>query len=405
MLKLLRTLALGAAAAAVVGLWPATAQAQPPGQATTEFQPSQIPGWTITPGVVFGGLYDSNVALAFPAADTQKTASDRLFAIEPYGQAEYLSPRTTFFSGYRGFIRDYATYDELNSIDHTASVSLRELLTRRITLTASDNLLIAPTTDQLELNDVPFQRTGARYNVAAGGIEARLTRTTDFTARYEQTWVAFEHEQTILRGGTVSGLHSDLLRHLTERVAVGGEYTFRWATVSGNTRLLAFQEMGAEFQYRAGPDVTFEVAGGLSHLSDFTQQLARTGPYVRGGVTAHLRRATVGGEFERRYTPSLSFGGTNQSQGASGYIQMPITRKHLYVEGNAAWRKTDPILVLELPLNSLWIRGSAGYAVTRWFRVEAYEAYSHQDTRLTGGQVNRTVIGAQIVVAQPMRIR
>lgn len=402
MLKLLRTFAFAAAAAAICA---APAAAQPAGQATTEFERSQIPGWTITPGVVFGGMYDSNVALAAPGGDTGNTASDRLFAIEPYGQAEYLSGRTNFFSGYRGFIRDYATYSALNSVDHTAYLSLRELLSRRITVYLTDNLLVAPTTDQLELNDVPFQRTGSRENVVAGGVEARLTRTTDLTARYEQKWVAFAHQQTLLRGGSVSSLHSDLLHHLTGRIAVGGEYTFRWATVTGNTRLLAFQEMGGAFQYRAGPNITIDVSGGLSHLSDFTQQLGRTGPYIRGGITAHLRRATLGGEFERRYTPSFSFGGTNQSQGASGYIQMPITQKHLYVEGNAAWRTTDPILVLELPLNSLWIRGSAGYAVTRWFRVEAYEAYSHQDTRLAGGQVNRTVIGVQIVVAQPMRIR
>src|SRR5690348_2898750 len=173
MLKLLRTLAFVAAAAAICA---APAAAQPPGQATTEFEPSQIMGWTITPGVVFGGLYDSNVALAFPAGDTQKTASDRLFAIEPYGQVEYLSPRTNFFSGYRGFIRDYSTYNELNSVDHTAYVSLREMLSRRVTLYASDSFLLAPTTDQLELNDVPFERTGSRYNVLAGGVEARLTR-------------------------------------------------------------------------------------------------------------------------------------------------------------------------------------------------------------------------------------
>lgn len=402
MLKHLRTLALAGAAA--IALSPA-AQAQTPGQATTEFQPSQLPGWTVTPGVVFGGMYDSNVALAGPSGDTHQTASDRLFAVEPYGQAEYISPRTNFFSGYRGFIRDYATYGELNSVDHTAYVSLRELLSRRITLYASDSFLIAPTTDQIQLNDVPFRRTGSRYNVLSGGVDARLSRSTDFTAQYEQTWVTFAHNETLLRGGTVTGIRSDLLHHLTDRAGLGGEYTLRWATVVGNTRLLAFQEAGAVFRYRTGPDTTIEIAGGLSHLSDFTQQLGRTGPYIRGEVTERLRRATFGAEFERRYTPSLSFGGTNQSQGASGYLQMPITRQHLYVEANAAWRSTDPILVLELPLNSVWIRGSAGYAVRQWFRIEAYEAYSRQDTRLPGGQVSRTVIGAQVVIAHPMRIR
>ena len=39
---------------------------------------------------------------------------------------------------------------------------------------------------------MPFQRTGARYNALAGGVEARLTKNTDLAIRYEMTWVDFD---------------------------------------------------------------------------------------------------------------------------------------------------------------------------------------------------------------------
>src|SRR3954464_8254270 len=70
-----------------------------------EFQSWRLPGWTFTPGVIVGGLFDSNVAVAFPPADTNKTASDKLFQVQPFGQLEYFSPRTMFSSGYQGSLR------------------------------------------------------------------------------------------------------------------------------------------------------------------------------------------------------------------------------------------------------------------------------------------------------------
>jgi hypothetical protein len=41
----------------------------------------------------------------------------------------------------------------------------------------------------------------------------------------------------------------------------------------------------------------------------------------------------------------------------------------------------------------------------RWLRIEAYHAYSRQDSIVTGGEVTRHRIGTQLVISQPMRIR
>jgi hypothetical protein len=58
-----------------------------------------------------------------------------------------------------------------------------------------------------------------------------------------------------------------------------------------------------------------------------------------------------------------------------------------------------------LPLQSIWLNNVLGYAIQRWFRVEGYLAFTHQDTRLAGGKIDRHVAGVQFVVSEPMRIR
>ena len=97
--------------------------------------------------------------------------------------------------------------------------------------------------------------------------------------------------------------------------------------------------------------------------------------------------------------------GTNQSQGLSGYVRMPLSRNRLYVQESAAWRRTDPFIVAELPFDSIWLHTVAGYSVQRWLRLEGYHSYSRQDTRLAGGQITRHVVGVQFVFSEPMRIR
>ena len=80
--------------------------------------------------------------------------------------------------------------------------------------------------------------------------------------------------------------------------------------------------------------------------------------------------------------PSLAFGGTNQSQELHGYVQMPLARNRFYVQESAAWRRTDPFVAAELPLDSIWIDTVGGYALERWLRLEGYYVFTRQETRL-----------------------
>jgi hypothetical protein len=393
-------LSLAAAALAVLAAAPVRAQDMP----DAEFESLRLPGWSFTPGVTVGTVYDSNVAVAFPPSE-QGTASDRLLQVEPFGTLEYFSPRTSFSSGYEGRLRRYAQYGDLNGTDQRGHVSLRRLLTRRVTFFLTDSYLNVPTTDQLELNGLPFRRTGSRYNAFATGISTRLTRLVDLDVRYDLTWVDFERKDTLLTGGFVNGARTRLSRRLGSRLSAGGEYGVRWANLDSGTKDLLFNEAGAVLTYRAGPLTSVNVAGGYAYMVDRTHDLTRKGPYVRAGLTQHAERATLGVEYERSYLPSFTFGGSNQSQELRGYVQMPLSRNRFYIQESASWRRTNPFLEAELPLDSIWVHSVAGYALQRWLRLQGYHAFTRQDTRLAGGQISRHMVGVQVVISQAVRMR
>lgn len=392
---------LTAAAFALAALCalPAAGQEQ-----STEFPSWRVPGWSFTPGVVFGALHDTNVAIASPDVE-RKTASDKLFRVEPFGQLEFFSPRTTFNAGYRGSLRRYVALRELDGVDHRAFLSLRQLVSRRVTLFANNNYSQVPTTDLLELNGVPFRRSGARHNALLAGVDARLSRRVDLGLRYENTWVDFVRKDTLLTGGVVNGVQADLTYRFSDRASAGGEYGVRWADLNQGTKQTVFHDVGGVVRYMAGERTTFDLAAGIAHLLDRGRDLTRSGPYVRAGLAHRAQRATIGGEYRRSYVPSLAFGGTNQSQHAHGYVHMPLGRNRLYVQESASWRRTDPFADSELALDSIVLQSTLGYAVQRWFRVEGYHAFTTQDNRVAAGRISRHVAGVQFVVSEPVRIR
>jgi len=407
-----------AAAIAALAAAPAAAQEQP-----TEFQSWRLPGWTFTPGVTIGALFDNNVAITPPAVPGGKPASDKLFTLQPFGQLEYYDARTMFSSGYHGTMRRYVELSALDGIDQRGYFTLRRMMSRRVTLSAKNNFMSVPTTDQLELNGVPFRRSGALYNDAVVGLEARLSRTLDLTAGYENTWVDFVRKDTRLTGGFVNGARASLSTRISGRSSIGVEGSVRVAHLTETTPgplltldpvpvtletvpvTLLFEDVGAVFRYRTGPLTVFEAAFGVAHLDDRTRNITRNGPYGRAGLTHRAERATVGAFYERRYVPSLAFGGTNQSEEARGYVQMPLARNRFYVQESAAWRRTNPFVAGEPPLASIWLNTLGGYQVQRWVRLEGYWVFTRQDTRLPGGLISRHVIGAQFVISEPVRIR
>jgi hypothetical protein len=379
------------------------AAAQQDREQETEFASWRLPGWSFTPGLAIGVTRDSNVALA-ALGDTAKPQADSLFGIEPYGSLEFFDSRTTFSAGYRGYVRRYVEIDELNGFDQTGYLQFRHMATKRISVFARNDYLNVPTTDEVMLNGLPFQRTGTRTNTAATGLQARLTKFTNLTARYELYWIDFDNEGTELTGGWVNGVYLNVNRHLTERATIGAEYSVRLADLNHGLREMSFNDAGAVVTYAIGAHTTVSAAAGISHLSDQLLRQTRTAPYFRGGIVRTLQTSTIGASYERTFVPSFGIGGSNESQELRGYVHMPIPKNRAYVDGSAAWRHAIPYLAKDLELDSFVTHATVGYAITRWFRVEGYHAYTRQDSKVTGGEIDRHRIGAQLVISQPMRI-
>ena len=122
-------------------------------------------------------------------------------------------------------------------------------------------------------------------------------------------------------------------------------------------------------------------------------------------LTGGFAMATVGAGYERSYAPSFGFGGSSSSQELRGYVFMPFTRSRIYVNASGMWRRTNPLLLEELALDSFIVDTTAGYGLSRWLRFEVFHHFSRQDSRITGGEINRHRLGAQVVISQPMRIQ
>ena len=379
---------------------PASARQSEP---ATEIQSYRWPGWSFTPSLAVGAIYDSNVALSDARADLGETQGDSFFNIVPGGQLEFIGKYTDFGVNYRGFLRRYLEADGLDGFDQRASMNVRRILSRRLTVALRDSFADTPTTDEVELNGVPFRRTGSRTNTLAATADYRFTKFTTLSTRYDQTWVSFDRPDIFLTGGWIHGIRSELSQRLSEVLAVGGEYGYRTASLNEGARQFTFQDAGGVVRLTLGPHTSASAAGGFATLRDRNAAETKSGPYVRLGLTHHIEAATLGASFERQYVPSFGFGGTSNSQEIRGYVLMPL-RQGLYTQGSAAWRRMMPFEGESLQLDTIWIRSTIGYAPARWARIEVLYTFTRQDSIVTGGEVDRHRVGLQFVISQPMRI-
>jgi hypothetical protein len=396
--RIARACALG------VLLWAAPAEAQNSDQAA-EVESFRLPGWSFTPSIAFGTIYDSNVALSSPRADLGRTEGDALFNVVPGAQLEFNGRRSEFAANYRGFVRRYFEVEGLDGFDQRASLNARRMMTRRLTLYARDSFADSPTTDEVELNGVPFRRTGSRTNTFAAGGEYRISKFASVATRYDNTWVAFDRPDIFLTGGWIHALSGEVTYQFSEHVSAGGEYGYRRASLDEGRREFEFQDAGGVLHFRLGPNTRANGAAGFALLHDRNLNVTRTGPYMRLGVEHELNYVTAGASFERMYVPSFGFGGASNSQELRGYIQMPLQQRRFYTQASAAWRRSSPFEVETLAADTLWLRSTFGYTASRWLRMEALYTFTRQDSVVTGGEIDRHRVGVQFVISQPMRIQ
>lgn len=401
---------LGSAAAAVL-LAAGSAAAQ---SAAPEFDSYRIPGWSFTPEIGIGVFHDSNVNLAIPQFDIGETQSDTLIDIVPSGQLEFNGRRTTLAARYTGAFHRYAEIEGLDTFSQRASVAFNRAMTKRVSIFARQGFSATPTTDDVEIQGVPYSRTGSRTSSLATGTSIRLTKLTSVSGRYELTWVDFDEDEgeLPLAGGWLHVLTGDASRQFSDRLTLGGEYAFRTASIEDPTqetgldprRDFQFHNAGGILSYQLGPYTALSAGGGLAVLLDRALDATRTGPYVRAGLTHSVEVVVLGVTFDRQQLPTFGFGGSNTSQELRAFVQMPIARQRLYVRGSASWRHSDPYEPDSPVFDTISFRSTLGYAVARWARVEGHYTYTQQDSFGFGGEVIRHRVGVQLVVAQPVRI-
>jgi len=370
-----------------------------------EFPSYRMPSWSFTPSIAIGTVYDNNVALSSPRADVGETQGDSLLTLIPSGQLEYLGKRTEFSANYRGFVRRYFEIEGLDEFSQRGAISLKHLFSRRLTFYVTNSYADMPTTDEVEVNGVPFRRAGSRTNTFAAMTDYRFTKFTTLSTRYDMTWVEFDQPDVFLTGGWIHALRNELSHAFTERLSLGAEYSYRTASLDEGTRDFGFQDLGGVVRFVLGPHTSGSTAAGFAVLHDRNNDRTVSGPFVRLSVAHAFERATIGAGYQRQYVPTFGFGGATSSQELSGHLMVPFARSRLYAQAAGTWRRAMPFEEDALELDTLQLRSTLGYSMTRWARLEAVYAYTRQDSTITGGEVDRHRIGVQFVVSQPMRIR
>lgn len=368
-------------------------------------EPGQTPGWVFTPTFVFSGAHDDNVTLAGQRAPSE---ADTLAVFTPSGDLQYLGRHNWVGLGYDGSWSLYRQLNELNSFDQSARIDSRHQVSRRVSLVLHEGLSLHPTTDVVELQGVPFLRTGSRMNDLRAETRVLLNPHTSVGATYSMEWVGFDKNADFARflhGGTAHGVSGNVQHELSSRVSLQGTYTFRRAILSDNAGQFDIQDGSGGLTIVATPTLTLSGALGFARLTDATALTSRTGPSWRLAAEQRLERATVHASYARSYVPSFGLGGTLQNEELIASLHMPLARNRIYWEGGFSWRRNEPLTAGEQTLKSLWFQTWVGYSIQRWLRVEGYYWRSQQDSQLAGGRVDRNRLGVQLVTAMPMRLQ
>lgn len=375
-------------------------------------------GWTFTPSITFSGAWDDNVVLV---GVDEGRPSDYVTAVVPGGSIDFLGRRVHVSGGYQGSFVFYRELTELNSVDQYARANLQYRASNRATLTASQTLSSARTTDGIELVGVPFRRIGNVTSVTRGGIDFRATPRTTIKGGYALRIVDFDDDAgqfLTFPGGHEHHLSSAVAHQVTSRLSIGGAYDLSRVVVADNPlvggngslpvvepqEVVLVHHSAATTEYRLAERVTLSGSFGVSHLGEGLTHAARTGIAWRAGVSSRHEHFDLSSHYQRSVVPSFGFGGTFQNEELVGNIRGPFAGNRGYWQTGLAWRDNDPLIAGPPSTRTIWFSSTAGYVVYPWLRLEGYYSRAHQNTQLPGGQVSRNRIGFQVVTLRPVRV-
>jgi hypothetical protein len=399
-------LAAAAVAAAATG---ASAQQQA-AVASTGYEPSYRPGWTLTPSFGVSQTYDDNISL-FAVRTAEESNNDLVSSYFPGADLHYSGPHTTVGAAYTGSFLAYRTFNVLNSWDQRGRVYARRQESERLKWAATANAAKVPTTDAVDLGGIPYRRTGATMADARGGLDYRLDPRNDLTASIGYQSVRFDRPEVpggFLQGGHALDAIAGWRHHLNGRLGVGADYAWRRAIAIDQEEAFAIHSMEGAVDYQLSPTWSIAASAGVVVLQQNALTEGKTGPGWRVAAERHRANTTLNGWYLRSYVPSFAFGGTITSQELGFGMHAPLFRsRYWFTEQSAVFRDDRPLtdLLNQLPLRSLRTNSVIGWAPVPWARVEGYYSRTQQSSLRFGGQVYRNRIGIQLVTSKPLRIQ
>jgi hypothetical protein len=399
-----------AVAIAVVGVvWSAPLRAQERfGSGAPE--PAYQPGWTFTPIFGFAGAYDDNISL-FAERTAEEQNNDMIATIFPGADLHYRGRHSNFGANYGGSFLDYRTYSSLNRWDQSAGLNFDQQTSERMKWYVHGSGAVLPSTDLVDLGGIPFRQTGARTLEGRAGLEYVLSPTSAVTVASGYQDISFDRPLDIvndLRGGHVFETLGTYRRKLDERLAVGGDYSYRIASVFGESEDFNIHTALGAVDYALSPGWTLSGGAGIVYLQQTSITAAHTGPAWRVSLDRHHASATFHIGYARSYIPSFGFGGTIANQEVALGFHLPLFHsRHFYTTNSAVFRDDSPLTdtALQLPLRSLRTYSILGWQPGPYVRIEGFYSRVDQSSLRAGGQLYRDRVGFQIVTSKPMRIQ
>ena len=382
----------------------APVHAQLGGASLTPMAEERRGGWSVTPGLDYAFVWDSNVLFENVGSDI---VSEGVHLVKPKGVVAFRDRRTLFDVQYNGAFVQHPRLPSLNSYDQRLAIHAERQLSRRTSWFVRHAATVTPTTELAELVGVPFTRLGVHRQDLHTGIDTSMGRHTTVAASYLFQWVDFKptgEQVLLLAGGSNHGANFSLSRAISRRLALTGDYQIQRATIVDG-RQFGIQNTWGGVDYRVSELIQAFGGVGVSRLNATEGVPGRVAPAVRMGVLRHTPSAEVSVLFSKAYTPSYGFGGTSDNEELTARLRMPFGRR-LATTASVSLRQNEPLDVggEGFTLRSLWFYGSVGYLLNDWMRLEAFSSGARQKSE-TDGRINRYQLGIQVTAATTARIR
>jgi hypothetical protein len=376
----------------------------------TPWSPERITaGWVFTPSIAFGGLWDSNPTTRNEGAPT---APEIVGLVNPRGEIDFNGQRAKFSAGYSGSLERYQDLSELTRYDQRARLDAKYQMTPRLLFQTRHQLSLTPTTDQLELEGLPFARVGSRMLTSAGGFAFDISPRTTLKTEHVFQWVAFDRQTDgeadfrFLQGGHSHSPSAELEYALHRHVKLGGVYVYRHMVIDAGEEIIGSHRAQGTAQFQVGPTTSLRARAGVDYLALLDTTETKSGPSYAAGITQRIQRASIDASYERAFMPSFGFGGLTAYRTLRVGTTVPFAAGRAFVTGGVTYRRTDPVILRDVlvELDSYWTYASAGYFVARWLRMEGFLTVNRQVSSAQG-DVERTRVGIQFVTLKPVRIQ